>query len=90
MIFQLILRRLGNFVDGFVIHNIRMYVKMERFQVGFMEILLDSKEKRKCFFLGKKKNFSSSRAEDLLANQSIGCFLIRLSESRFGFSLSFR
>jgi len=31
-----------------------------------------------------------SRAEDLLANQSIGCFLIRLSESRFGFSLSFR
>ena len=32
----------------------------------------------------------SSRAEDLLAKQPIGYFLIRLSESRFGFSLSFR
>lgn len=31
-----------------------------------------------------------SRAEDLLAKQPIGCFLVRLSESRFGFSLSFR
>ncbi|CAF1195399.1 unnamed protein product [Adineta ricciae] len=34
-------------------------------------------------------NITRHRAEDLLKNQSIGCFLIRLSESRFGFSLSF-
>ncbi|CAF3676597.1 unnamed protein product [Rotaria sp. Silwood1] len=35
-------------------------------------------------------NITRHRAEELLAKQSIGCFLIRLSESRFGFSLSFR
>ncbi|CAF1014750.1 unnamed protein product [Adineta ricciae] len=35
-------------------------------------------------------NITRHRAEDLLKNQPIGCFLIRLSESRFGFSLSFR
>lgn len=29
-------------------------------------------------------------SEDLLVNKSIGCFLIRVSESRFGYSLSFR
>lgn len=35
-------------------------------------------------------NITRHRAEDLLATQPIGYFLIRLSESRFGFSLSFR
>ncbi|CAF4117112.1 unnamed protein product [Rotaria sp. Silwood2] len=35
-------------------------------------------------------NITRHRAEELLAKQSIGCFLVRLSESRFGFSLSFR
>ncbi|CAF1090703.1 unnamed protein product [Adineta steineri] len=35
-------------------------------------------------------NITRHRAEELLMNQPIGHFLIRLSESRFGFSLSFR
>ncbi|CAF3529258.1 unnamed protein product [Rotaria socialis] len=35
-------------------------------------------------------NITRHRAEELLSKQSVGCFLIRLSESRFGFSLSFR
>lgn len=67
-----------------------MYVTMDHFLVGFMEILLDS---MKIKFVYLEKNlfcFCFSRAEELLAKQSIGCFLIRLSESRFGFSLSFR
>jgi hypothetical protein len=55
-----------------------------------MEILLDSMKNKKYIYLENKSIFFPSRAEELLANQSIGCFLIRLSESRFGFSLSFR
>ena len=65
-----------------------MYVKMGHFQLGFMEILLDSRKMK--FVYLEKFDLFYSRAEELLANQSIGCFLIRLSESRFGFSLSFR
>lgn len=35
-------------------------------------------------------NITRHRAEALLAKQNVGVFLVRLSESRFGFSLSFR
>jgi hypothetical protein len=62
---------------------------MGHFQVGFMEILRDSRKKGDGFLL-REVFVVFSRAEDLLAHQAIGCFLIRLSESRFGFSLSFR
>ena len=66
-----------------------MFVQMVFFPNGFMETLHDSKTFVNGFSDHRIHRYSS-RAEALLSKQTIGCFLVRLSESRFGFSLSFR